>query len=118
MTSTSNADRLQIWRALSDLFLDTEISDTTYEYIARTIEESGLSLTEAENILWYEVYPVLEKNLRSITGVWDGWSDAWLLEHLTRKCFAGPIQGKSSIKKEIRACWLRVIEIRPKQVAH
>jgi len=115
MVSMNNEDRIEIWRALSDLFLDTEITDTTYEYIARTIDESGLSLTEAENILWYEVYPVLEKNLRSMTGVWDGWSDAWLLEHLSKRSFTGAIGGKSSIKKEITASWLRVLEVLSKE---
>ena len=47
----STEDRLKIWRALSDLFLDTEIEDYVFEYIARAVSECGLSLSEAEDIL-------------------------------------------------------------------
>lgn len=104
-------DRLTIWRALSDLFLDTELDDTTYQYIARTINESDFTLSEIEQILWYEVYPVLSNNLRSVAGVWDGWSDAWLLQHLNVCDKPGAIHGESFISKEITTCWSYVVEL-------
>lgn len=103
-------ERLKIWSAFSDLFLDTEIGDGTFKRIARVIRECELSEKEAEHILWYEVYPVLEGNLRSVAGVWDGWPDSWLLQHLQIAENPGAIHGESSIIKEISSCWSRVVE--------
>ena len=65
-------DRLRLWSALSNLFLDTEPDDHTFGYIARVIREDGYTSEEAEHVLWQEVYPVLEPNLRSVAGVWAG----------------------------------------------
>jgi len=113
----SNEERLDLWRAFSDLFLDTEIGDVGFKYIARTIVESGLSKQEAENILWYEVYPVLESNLRSVAGVWDGWSDSWLLQHLKICEAKGTIHGEPSTMKEIKRCWSEVVAHLPGEKA-
>lgn len=110
-------ERLKIWRALSDLFLDTEIEDSTFKYIARAVSESGFSLSEVEDILWYEVYPVLESNLRSVAGVWEGWSDTWLLQNLPAAVRPAAIHGEPSIIKEIKRCWLLVAETYEKQKA-
>lgn len=107
--------RIKIWRALSDLFLDTEINDVTYKYIAKTIQESELSLSEIENILWYEVYPALESNLRSVAGVWEGWSDEWLLENLKVCERPNAIMGSENIIDEIKDCWLKIIEFLPRE---
>ncbi|BFM21346.1 DUF7079 family protein [Gilvimarinus japonicus] len=106
----STDDRLKIWRALSDLFLDTEIEDYVFKYIARTISECELSLSETEEILWYEVYPVLEGNLRSVAGVWEGWPDSWLLQNLPAPVRPSAIHGEPSIVKEIKRCWQQVTE--------
>lgn len=106
----SSEQRLKIWRALSDLFLDTEIDDVTFKCIARVISESELSLSEAEDALWYEVYPVLESNLRCVAGVWEGWSDSWLLQNLPAPVRPNTIHGDASIIKEIKRCWLKVVE--------
>lgn len=106
-------ERLKIWRALSDLFLDTEVDDVTYKYIAKTIKDCGLTVNEAENILWYEVYPVLEGNLRSVAGVWAGWPDEWLLQHLSVSEKPGAIHGEESIIKEIKQCWSQVVKVFP-----
>lgn len=105
--------RLTIWRALSELFLDTEINELTYRYIARTINESELTLSEVEHILWYEVYPVLASNLRAVAGVWDGWSDAWLLQNLNRCDKPRVIHGKRSVVNEIKKSWSHVVEFLP-----
>jgi hypothetical protein len=109
--SMSNEDRLKIWRALSDLFLDTEIEDYVFKNIARTVSECGLSLSEAEEILWYEVYPVLEGNLRSVAGVWEGWSDSWLVQNLPAPVRLIAIDGDTSIIKEIKRCWRQVTKV-------
>jgi hypothetical protein len=74
--------RLKIWRALSELFLDAEIDAAVFDYIAGTVMETGYTSEEMHSILWGEVYPVLKSNLRSVAGVWSGWSDEWLLENI------------------------------------
>ena len=107
----SEEERLKLWRAFSELFLDTEIDDATYKYIARTITESGLSIERAENILWQEVYPVLESNLRSVAGVWDGWPDEWLIKHLSESVKTSSVMGDRAIIKEIKSCWTQIINI-------
>lgn len=113
----SSEQRLKIWRALSDLFLDTEIDDVTFNYIARVISESGISLSEAEDVLWYEVYSVLESNLRCVAGVWEGWPDSWLLQNLPAPVRPTAIHGDASIIKEIKRCWLKVVEFHASQNA-
>ena len=102
--------KLKIWRALSDLFLDTEIDELTFNYIATTISENSASLSDVEEILWFEVYPVLESNLRSVAGVWEGWSDEWLLQNLPASVRPKAIQGKPTIIKEIRHYWQQVVK--------
>lgn len=74
--------RLKLWQALSTLFLDTEVGDDDFAYIARVIQETGYSVTDAQSILWGEVYPALVPNLLCVAGEWAGWSDEWLLAHL------------------------------------
>ncbi|MGO4323774.1 DUF7079 family protein [Pseudomonas sp. KB_12] len=76
-----DSNRLKTWQALSSLFLDTEIDDLTCDYIARAVLETNYSPKEIHSILWNEVFPVLETNLRSVAGEWAGWR---LLEHPTR----------------------------------
>lgn len=103
--------RLPLWRAFSELFLDTELQEYTYKYIARTINESELSIEEAEKILWNEVYPVLEANLQSIAGNWSGWPDDWLLDNL--EVCSNPnieLSGRHWIIKEIHQSWHKISE--------
>jgi len=110
-------EKLIIWRALSDLFLDTDIGDLTFNYIARTVIESKLSVSEVEEILWYEVYPVLESNLRNVAGNWEGWTDEWLLQNLPAPIRPNVIHGESLIIKEIKRCWQEVLKAHENQNA-
>ena len=64
--------RLPVWIALSDTFLDTELTDDAYRSIARTIEESGFSPEEAFEIYRREVAPAFAVNLLSVAGEWAG----------------------------------------------
>jgi hypothetical protein len=105
---TVDANRLKIWQALSNFFLDTEITDSTFDYVARVVLDTGYSPQEIHNILWGEVFPVLEGNLKSIAGEWAGWTDEWLLERLS-VCEASTNKlGDSGIVKEISRCWGQV----------
>ncbi|KAG1658093.1 Antitoxin ParD [Nymphon striatum] len=62
------AVRKPLWIAMSDLFLDTELQDYHFSYIARKMHESGYSLDELEQILMLEVFPVCIANLHSVAG--------------------------------------------------
>lgn len=108
MTEASPEHRLPLWRAYAEFFLDTEIDETAYAYVARTVAESGLSPIEAEAVLWNEVFPVLHTNLRNHLGVWDGWPDEWLLANL--RIASGPAvrSGPRAAVAEIERCWKRM----------
>ncbi|MBL1321872.1 MAG: hypothetical protein COA63_012545 [Methylophaga sp.] len=49
--------RKLLWTAFSDLWLDTEISQMTLNYIAREVKQSGYSLAELKHIYQHEVAP-------------------------------------------------------------
>jgi hypothetical protein len=108
MIGASPEDRLPLWRAYAEFFLDTEIDECTFAYVARTVAESGLSPIEAEAVLWNEVFPVLHTNLRNHLGVWDGWPDEWLLANL--RIASGPAvrSGPRAEIAEIERCWKRM----------
>lgn len=74
--------RLPLWRALSDLFLDTELQDYDYKQLANVVLESGVEPPEVQRILWNEVFPALADNLRVATGEWSAFQDDWLRERI------------------------------------
>jgi hypothetical protein len=71
-------DRLPVWEALSEFFLDTELGENDYQRISEVLNSSPYSIQEMENILRLEVYPVLIWNLRSIAGQWTDFDREWL----------------------------------------
>jgi hypothetical protein len=79
------AKRRPVWPALSDLFLDTDISRSR-KWRIRLLAESPYSLKELEKILIHEVYPVCVFNLFCMAGEWAGFEKEWLesriLKHL------------------------------------
>jgi hypothetical protein len=76
LTAEQIERRVPVWVAMSDLFLDTEITDATLGHIARTIDRAGFSADEAKAILGTEVAPVFCRNLLGPAGEWAGWSEA------------------------------------------
>ena len=117
MSVTEMNRRLKVWQAMSELFLDTEIDVITYKYIASSVTESGYSADEIKSILWNEVFPVLESNLRSVAGVWEGYSPEWLEKHLRMKAFTTPIILPSGVADDISSSWDMVCEYLPSQYA-
>jgi len=83
---TNNSDlepRSGIWLALSDLYLDTELSDNDFKYIAKKIQESPYDIEEVKHINRYELYPLLYPNLLSIFGIWSGFDKEELAASIT-----------------------------------
>ena len=70
--------RKPLWTAFSDLWLDTEVSQITLNYIAREMKASGYSLAELKHIYQHEVAPVIYQNLLVVAGEWDGFDQTWL----------------------------------------
>lgn len=75
--------RAPVWNALSELFLDTELQSEDHERIARVLAASPYSTTKLEEILRFEVTPVLKANLQSMVGEWNGFDETWMHEQMT-----------------------------------
>lgn len=71
------AQRRPVWLALSELFLDTDV-DASLPSLAHCLAGSAYSEAELERILREEVQPLLQWNLLSVAGVWDGFDPEWL----------------------------------------
>ncbi|WP_340202130.1 hypothetical protein [Ascidiimonas sp. W6] len=80
MKETINIEeRKPIWMVLSELYLDTELQESDFIYIASTILESPYSFNEVKEINKYEVFPILQPNLLSVAGEWTGFNEEWLV---------------------------------------
>lgn len=73
--------RIPVWIALSDLYLDTEVS-TFHDGIAATLAASPYSLEALRDILMDDVHPALYPNLLSVAGEWAGFDETWLVERI------------------------------------
>ena len=73
--------RIPVWIALSDLYLDTEVS-TFHDGIAATLAASPYSLDALRDMLMDDVHPALYPNLLSVAGEWAGFDEAWLIERI------------------------------------
>ncbi len=89
-------ERKPIWMALSEFYLDTELSDNTFISITKIFKESSYTLNEIKEINKYEVYPILYQNLLSMYGNWNGFDEKWLVESIRSR-----IDKKSHIRKLI-----------------
>lgn len=76
-------ERTPVWIALSDFYLDTELQDSDFQYIAKTILESPYTFEEIKSINTYEVFSVLQSNLLQPAGEWAGFNEKWLIGAIT-----------------------------------
>ena len=105
-------NRLPVWEALSEFFLDTELDDTDYQRIAEVLVLSTYSIQETEDILRFEVYPVLIWNLRSMAGEWAGFNRDWLREMIEPRLNRQPkIRWPKLQWGMVRDRWKRVSEL-------
>jgi hypothetical protein len=73
--------RIPVWTALSDLYLDTDVT-LSHDHIVRMLAASPYSLDELHEMLMYDVHPALYPNLLSMAGEWAGFDEAWLVERI------------------------------------
>jgi hypothetical protein len=76
--------RRPLWVALSELWLDTELSIGYLEAIARVMADSGLSVEELRQVYLTEVAPVVAPNLLTVAGAWSGFDEEWLCSQIIR----------------------------------
>lgn len=79
--------RKAIWSALSEFYLDTELQAGDFDRITKTFKESGYSLSELKAIDLFEVFPVLQSNLLSMTGEWSGFDQDWLYKECEKNYY-------------------------------
>ena len=77
--------RRAVWIALSELYLDAVLSEIMMQSIASTLAASAYSLGQLEEILYFEVHPVLASNLLSVAGEWSHFDPSWLEEKILKK---------------------------------
>lgn len=123
LTEEELARRKPVWIALSDLFLDTDVT-LHYDYIVRTCSDSTYSLDELKLILQNEVTPAVSGNMLNVAGEWAGFNEAWLVRTINRKLrvngflqffFIKPIRNVF-FRKYIQEHWAelepRIVELR------
>jgi hypothetical protein len=71
--------------AISELFVDKELSDDDLLRLRDELRQSGLSLAELDEIYYDELAPLLARNLRSPAGVWAGFDARWLQQQVERR---------------------------------
>jgi hypothetical protein len=85
LTEMEIARRSPAWRALSELFLDTELQPDDHQRIAEVIRQAGYNVSEAEAILRNEVAPVFFPNMLSMAGEWVPWSEDFVRELVLKR---------------------------------
>jgi hypothetical protein len=80
LSSEDLRSRVPVWEALADFWLDTELADLEFDYIARVIAASPYSIDEVRAIHDYEVAPAVSGNLACVAGEWAGFDKEWLEE--------------------------------------
>ncbi|SMB82843.1 DUF7079 family protein [Deinococcus hopiensis] len=85
--------RQPVWTALSELFLDTELTEADLRRIARVLDASGYPDTTLRKILHRELAPFLLGNLFTVAGVWNGFDEAWVCEQAERYARRPPTGG-------------------------
>lgn len=65
--------RLPVWHAFADLFLDTETQPDDYARMGRVLRDAPFSSDELRDILLDEVAPAFVNNLIDPAGIWSGW---------------------------------------------
>ncbi len=99
-------ERREAWAAISELFLDTEHTDESYQYICRRLTSSGFSLDELDTIYADEVAPVLVANTYSVAGVWSGFDIDWLEAEILKRRRNPNLWDRISCLHKLRRRWV------------
>jgi hypothetical protein len=78
ITEAKIEERLPVWEALSEFFLDTSLESKDRERIAKVLAASPYTENEIEEILISEVGPVCGPTFFFLVGEWMGFDSQWL----------------------------------------
>ncbi len=78
-------ERIDLWHAMSELYLDEEITTGAYLSIASRLASSNLSFKELDTVFYNEVHPVLCWNLKAVAGHWGDFGKEWVAEQITKE---------------------------------
>ena len=119
------ARRKPVWSALSDLWLDTELSDDDLLRIAGVMKRSEYSINELRDIYLFEVAPVVFLNLLTVAGEWAGFNEEWLFAETTKRAkkrspflraFVWVGVGKKVMTFATERHWDRLVELLRKEI--
>ncbi len=88
LTPDELENRVPVWLALSDFFVDNEFDARHWSINAAVLAESSYTLSELDRIFREEVAPVAAQNIAFgiypvISPVWAGFDAEWLREAIT-----------------------------------
>lgn len=81
-TEEQICERMPVWDALSEFFLDDELSAEDHQRIASVLARSRYTEEELHDILRHEVYPECSGNLVCVAGAWGTWGKDWIRERI------------------------------------
>lgn len=84
MKELSLENRKRVWVTLSELYLDTELQDSDFRYMATSLFESSFTFEEIKGIDQYEVFPVFFSNLLIPAGEWAGFDELILVKNIMK----------------------------------
>jgi len=84
VTPDDLVNRRIAWEALSDLYLDTDISHAR-RWRVEKLATLPYSIEELEQILVEEVHPVCRWNLVCVAGAWAGFDLEWLESKILKR---------------------------------
>lgn len=77
--------RKPVWAALSELWLDTELTEDDLQRLVEVMKRSGYSVPQLRDIYLFEVGPVVFPNLLTVAGEWVGFDEGWLFAEATKR---------------------------------
>jgi len=77
-TEAQLVERLPVWEALSQFFLDNELGESDYEHIAKVLAVTKYTEEQIADILIEEVCPACKLNMYSVAGEWICFDSDWL----------------------------------------
>jgi len=77
--------RREVWVALSDLFLDTQLADSRLREVAEVLVRSEYSWKELDHIFRFEVAPIVGPPPYPGVGEWRGFDPEWVCENARKR---------------------------------